>query len=44
MDTFKEGSEPKILFANKAFCDLVGYSLSEILGNSPMMFTGAETD
>ena len=44
MDIFKEGSEPKILFANKAFCDLVGYSLSEILGNSPMMFTGAETD
>lgn len=44
MDTFKEGAEPKILFANKAFCDLVGYSLSEILGNSPMMFTGAETD
>jgi PAS domain-containing protein len=44
MDTFKEGFEPKILFANKAFCDLVGYSLSEILGNSPMMFTGAETD
>lgn len=44
MDNFKEGADPKILFANKAFCDLAGYTLSEVLGNTPMMFVGAETD
>ncbi|MDI9876558.1 PAS domain S-box protein [Flectobacillus rivi] len=45
LDTFKEGcDDPKILFANKAFCNLSGYTLSEVLGNNPLMFIGLETD
>jgi PAS domain S-box-containing protein len=45
LDTFKEGSpDPKVLFANKAFCELSGYTLSEVLGNNPMMFVGPETN
>ncbi|MDI9879269.1 PAS domain S-box protein [Flectobacillus longus] len=45
METFKEGGpDPKILFVNKAFCDLSGYTLSEVLGNTPMVFIGLETD
>ncbi|MFY7829467.1 MAG: PAS domain S-box protein [Flectobacillus sp.] len=39
-----EGLEPKILFANQAFCRLTGYKLDEVLGNTPDFLVGPATD
>lgn len=38
------GGAPKVLSANPGFTDLTGYSEGEILGRSPAMLQGEETD
>lgn len=35
---------PRIVWANEGFEQLFGYSMAEVLGNSPRMFQGPETD
>ncbi len=35
---------PKIVFVNKAFTDLTGYTLQEVLGKTPRLLQGPETD
>jgi PAS domain S-box-containing protein len=35
---------PKIVWANKAFCRMTGYALDEILGQSPRILQGEDTD
>jgi len=33
-----------IVYANQAFCDMTGYGIHEILGKSPSILQGEETD
>jgi diguanylate cyclase (GGDEF)-like protein/PAS domain S-box-containing protein len=35
---------PIIAYANPAFCELTGYAAEELLGQTPRLFQGAETD
>ena len=35
---------PKILYANASFCRMTGYSVEELLGQSPRLLQGPETD
>lgn len=35
---------PRIVYANPAFCRMTGYSLDELVGRSPRMLQGADTD
>lgn len=35
---------PSILYANDAFCSMSGYSKEEVLGNTPRMLQGKETN
>jgi len=35
---------PQILYANQAYCEMMGYSLGEILGDILSVFHGPETD
>ncbi|MFB2838498.1 PAS domain S-box protein [Floridanema evergladense] len=35
---------PRILYANKAFTNMTGYTLEEVLGKNPRIFQGAKTD
>jgi PAS domain S-box-containing protein len=42
-DLTREGG-PRIIFVNDAMIQLTGYSRGEILGQSPRMFQGPETD
>lgn len=38
------GSEQRIVYANQAVCEITGYDPDELLGNSPKMLQGPETD
>jgi diguanylate cyclase (GGDEF)-like protein/PAS domain S-box-containing protein len=40
---FKNGG-PFIVYANPQFCAMTGYTTDELIGRSPNMFQGAETD
>ncbi len=35
---------PRILYANPAFCEMTGYSVAEIVGNTPRMVQGPKSD
>ena len=35
---------PRILYANPAFCQMTGYSVDELVGQTPRILQGAETD
>src|SRR5690606_25508953 len=35
---------PRIVYANPAFCRMTGYSLDELVGRSPRLLQGADTD
>jgi diguanylate cyclase (GGDEF)-like protein/PAS domain S-box-containing protein len=35
---------PRIVYANPAFCRMTGYALDELMGRSPRMLQGPETD
>lgn len=35
---------PRILYVNKAYCDMTGYSSEEVLGQTPRILQGPETD
>lgn len=39
-----EGTGPKIIFANQAFYDISGFTKEEIIGNTPRMMQGPNTD
>lgn len=41
---FDDVGNSKIIYANQAASDVLGYSNAEIVGNSPRMFQGNETD
>ncbi|NVJ51694.1 MAG: PAS domain-containing protein [Gammaproteobacteria bacterium] len=41
---FDDVGNSKIIYANQAASDILGYSNAEIVGNSPRMFQGNETD
>lgn len=43
VDDSEEG-QPIIVYCNKAFSDMTGYSLSEVYGRSPLFFERPETD
>jgi two-component system, sensor histidine kinase and response regulator len=43
-DTHLEGPGPAIVYANAAFSKMMGYSQSEIIGNTPRILRGEETD
>jgi len=40
---FSDGG-PHIIYANKAFCRMTGYDLEELLGQSPRILQGPDTD
>lgn len=40
---FSDGG-PHIIYANKAFCRMTGYDLEELLGESPRILQGPDTD
>jgi PAS domain S-box-containing protein len=35
---------PKIIYVNKAFCNMTGYSLQEVIGKTPRLLQGKNTD
>lgn len=39
-----ESSIPKIIFANHAFTEMSGYKASEVIGKSPLLFRGKNSD
>ena len=39
-----ENAIPKIIFVNKAFSKMSGYSASEVIGHSPLIFNGENSD
>jgi PAS domain-containing protein len=40
-----DGSDgPKIVYANPAACDITGYSADELVGQSPKLLQGPDTD
>lgn len=39
-----ETAIPKIIFANQAFSKMSGYKASEVIGQSPLLFNGANSD
>ncbi len=43
-DTDLGGRGPKIVYANAAFSRMMGYSADEIIGNTPRILRGEETD
>lgn len=40
----KDGGAPKIIYVNKAFSDMTGYSRSFAVGNTPQFLQGIKTD
>ncbi|WP_266095380.1 PAS domain-containing protein [Acinetobacter sp. TUM15064] len=43
-DACFEHNGPNIIFCNPAFCDMTGYSEEELIGKSPRILQGPETD
>lgn len=43
-DAHMEGSGPRIVYANPAFSRLTGYSLDEVVGRSPSLLQGPDTE
>ncbi len=39
-----EAPGPEIVYANRAFLDMTGYRLKELIGQSPRLFRGPQTD
>jgi len=39
-----DSDSPKIVYCNKAFCNITGYSEDEVIGRSPRMLQGPNTD
>ena len=37
-------SSPKIVYVNQTFCTMTGYALHELIGRSPKILQGAQTD
>ena len=40
----EEQNGPRILYANKAYCEMSGYTLEEVLGKTPRIMQGPGTD
>ena len=40
----KDENGPRIIYVNKAFCDMTGYGQEELLGQSPNIFYGSHTN
>jgi PAS domain S-box-containing protein len=40
----KDVDGPKIMYVNKAFCDMTGYEQQELVGQSPNLFYGSHTN
>jgi diguanylate cyclase (GGDEF)-like protein/PAS domain S-box-containing protein len=43
-DAGSESDGPKIVYANPAVCEITGYSVDELMGQSPKMLQGPDTD
>jgi len=43
-DDISESAIPKIVFVNQAFSEMTGYSAEDVLGKSPLIFNGPNSD